>query len=174
MPAQPPAAGSADAATALDDLIARLESVGEGSRELDAKIAAAVGDMNDPKFDVTHYVAPPTYEVHHSYDGPLVAARVTVKDNSQLVCIRKPRPYTTSIEAALTLVPEGWWIELNICKNRGQAVANCHCKLEQSPDTQNRDFADDEPFEVKAINRPTPALAICIAALRARAQESGK
>jgi len=77
-------------------------------------------------------------------------------------------PYTRSLDAAVTLVPEGWWLKIDIARNRGSRRAQCHCKLEQDSWTQDRDLADDEPFEIEVINRPTGPLAVCIAALKAR------
>jgi len=61
-------------------------------------------------------------------------------------------PFTASIDAALTLVPEGWsytvaWLH----RNSRACVAMFHAKLEE-----------------QRAEAPTPALAICIAALKAR------
>lgn len=76
--------------------------------------------------------------------------------------------YTTSIDAALMLVPEHiefWTISFSRNKTGRQY---CHVTLEQSADSLGRDMQDDEPTEIEAINAATPAIALCIAALRAR------
>ena len=105
-----------------DDLIARLEAATGPCRELDAAIAEAIGhtvkyDKDHPR-DTTPYYQP-------------------VPDYSW-----QPVPtYSASIDAALTLVPEG-------C---GFVVMGKAAKIGR-----------------KVATAPTPALAICIAALRAR------
>lgn len=65
-----------------------------------------------------------------------------------------PRAYTASIDAALTLVPDDHDWSLH-CDN-GQAIAGC-----APADPAGCSWADSRAA--------TPALALCIAALRARA-----
>jgi hypothetical protein len=79
------------------------------------------------------------------------------------------KPYTTSVDAALTLVPEGWSIKLEIGHRYDGEHRYCHCTLDHDADTVDRDLRPDEPFEVEADNLPTPALALCVATLKARA-----
>lgn len=142
----------------INDLIARLEAVTEGSRELDANVAAAVGDMNDPLFDPRHYISTPVYEPHESWGEHYVAATVVVRGEICIVAVREPKPFTASLDAALTLVP-----------------ARCRIAIEQSIDGgwfdatifkfgESDEFIGDTPRGVK-----TPALALCIAALKAHA-----
>lgn len=76
--------------------------------------------------------------------------------------------YTTSLDAAMTLVPDQ--IEcgtINFSRNK-TGRQYCHTTLEQSADSLGRDMRDDEPTEIEALNVATPALALCIAALKAR------
>lgn len=76
-------------------------------------------------------------------------ARLVVEDLEQWVAPR----YTASIDAALTLVPEGCLWELNQWANG--ASAEC---------------ATTKPYEPQGRRAAaTPALALCAAALRARA-----
>lgn len=76
--------------------------------------------------------------------------------------------YTSDLNAALSLVPEH--IEcgkLQFSRNK-TGRQYCHATLEQSAESLGRDMRDDEPLEIEAQNAATPALALCIAALRAR------
>ena len=66
--------------------------------------------------------------------------------------------YTTSTDAALSMVPEGWswhihWIAWNAALKANASIGN---------------LGGDRAFQSIA---PTPALAICIAALKARGSE---
>jgi len=113
------------------DLIARLETATEGSRELDAEIVRAV----DP-------------DAFFADDGSFESA---VYD-----CInRYPPHYTTSLDAALTLVPEGWGWSVD--------YANA-CMLS----TLGGDGHVDYLHTTYAREAATPALALVIAALKAR------
>lgn len=68
----------------------------------------------------------------------------------------KIQPYTTSLDAALTLVPVGWkWQVNSVGVASVWPLKQSHCAL------SGEHFADN------------PALALCIAALRARTQEGG-
>ena len=114
-----------------NDLIARLEAATGASRELDAAIAEAVGyivryDKADPRGTTPYYQPVPDYSW-------------------------RPVPtYTASIDAALTLVPEGWDYTIY---SRGEVSVH-------RSKSGTRTFYDAEAA--------TPALAICIAALKAR------
>ena len=143
-----------------DDLIARLERATEGSRELDAEIAVAVrsldteGDKSLPKWAGKNY--------------PIWRAR----PDGRVECVHtdgtgslnwSPLHYTTSIDAALSLVPEpkklAWGV--GTMKRDGDPkityAANCR--------RFGRIDAGQPLFDAEAA---TPALALCIAALRAR------
>ena len=69
------------------------------------------------------------------------------KDNNVIM-----RPYTTSLDAALTLVPEGLYGKIGFAPNRANA----------------RIWLASKPAVNASIKVPQPALALCIAALRAR------
>jgi hypothetical protein len=68
------------------------------------------------------------------------------------------KAFTASIDAALTLVPEGWWIATLGQNLHGELT---HCTL-----------YNDFPVPLADCKRAaTPALAICAAALRARSAQ---
>ena len=116
----------------MDTLIAELEAAARGSRELDHRIA--------------ELCVPPTED-----------ARMAALESGD----DWPRSYTTSIDAALTLVPEGrMWVHLWSCRNGDDGPDYHHCEIEVPE-------ADD--WMAKVRNAPNPALALCIAALKARA-----
>ena len=110
-------------------LIAELERATEGSRELDAEIAMFLYPWlatyrNDPERGAGHWIS--------DKDGPVYASN-----------------YTTSLDAALTLVPEGSYIRMTIGRDK-KAWVWVEC-------------AEDEK-----VAYAIPALALCIAALRTR------
>ena len=122
----------------MNDLIARLEAATEGSRELDAEIAALMGTAKPAE----HVMLDPKHWEEHPERYP---------------------PYTTSLDAALGLVPEevflyrldGWHDEQ--CAPWGWGV-----KL------MGRTRELREAGLILGQSRSTPALALCAAALRAR------
>jgi len=120
----------------MTDLIERLAAAKGGDRELDAAIATQAGwdvryDRNDPE---------PYYQPVPEYSW------------------QKVLPYTASVDAALTLVPEGWTTH-----HYGQGPSG-------KPHTWNLCcIRDGEQRYTHTEGRaPTPALALCIAALQAR------
>lgn len=118
-----------------DSLIAKLESAAEGSRELDEAIAIAV--LAD--FEVDRLVG-------MSDDDPGILT-FRYPDGSRGTALR----YTTSLDAALSLVPEGWeW-----CLTWEGGIASV-------------DIGD--PMLRMEYAAATPALAMCAAALKARSQ----
>lgn len=127
----------------MDELIARLEAASEGDTGL--RVIGGLDDqiwrlVNDKQWFFTGW----------QYD------------------LKEAPRYTTSIDAALTLVPEGWFIKLRCGKPVGAEGEFCHCELDCDADSIGRDLDDDEPMYAKALNAPTLPLALCIAALRAR------
>ena len=127
--------------TTLSDLIAKLEAATEGSRELDAAIDVSIR----PRVDI---------EDGESLEFPL---------------------YTTSIDAALTLVPKngrlstlGQWDDNGspsgwfCCILRWSREIGGWQELEFSIGIPERDATEVPPLAA------TPALALCIAALKAR------
>lgn len=127
----------------IAEVIARLERATEGSRELDYAIWDA---LYPPK-------------IGGGEDLPRDFGFVR---GQPLTDCYAPE-YTCSLDAAVSLVPEGWfWRCGRTSHNAGWAyVSKCF---------------DPLPHEEAAFFRPTdttPALALCIAALRARLAKEG-
>jgi hypothetical protein len=136
----------------MAELMTKLEQATEGSRELDAEIATAI-----------RYMDPKAQEWMRRWEniGPMPnwPGRIACWHSDGQVAVHWDVPhYTTSLDAALTLVPEG--AEWNLIKLL-------------HPDDMVGYSADvGLPTEVRwfqASARTTPALALCIAALKARA-----
>lgn len=120
----------------MTDLIARIESADGPSRELDAEIARSIGwgcVVRDP-------------EAQNKY----VCWRKKYRSGEWIMLPR----YTSSIDAALTLVPEGWHMSVN---------ATVGALLQGSAAVRDRDGGPS--FTSAAA---TPALALAAAALKAR------
>jgi len=120
----------------MNDLIKELEGATKGSRELDAQIGRIVGTWHR---DADYY-----YRRADDGYGPLH--------------FNEPRHYTTSLEVALTLVPEGWRVA-----NLGEASnGRWDCYLIERNGTGQILDRDGQS---------TPALALCLATLKARNDE---
>lgn len=135
----------------MDDLIARLEQAVEGSRELDLDIAHAVNYLGA-------YVAAKTAR------WSTMADEIELYDGQTKTGILDPvrfvPHYTTSLDAALTLVPACPTNEITgkadyqlECTNGGMTISARIGETEYS-------FAETLP------------LALCIAALKARTEEN--
>lgn len=133
------------------DLIARLEQATEGSRELDAAIARAIGNK------VETIIVPEGHPVFAAGGGLEFMVR---PDGSR----SSVPPYTTSLDAALTLVPEGWRVAEMKDGIPSDAGPYCHVRLWCPVNS-----ALGHRHGASGI---TPALALCIAALRAHAMEA--
>ena len=152
-----------DAARDLASLIAKLEAASEGSSELDWEIYLHATDRGKSDFakHKEQLILPwPQWIEYHPIELRLPHAYDCGK-----------RPYTRSIDAALTLVPEGVWWSLF---RSGYPTSN-------GPDRGLFDAritsgqGKDDPKLGDQIGwgfSPSPALAICIAALRARQGET--
>lgn len=135
-----------------DDLIKRLEAAEEGSRELDGDIALIL-DAPRHFFESKGVSFDPTAL---QVDGPDCFGGKPIWGGGGHLW--EAPQYTTSIDAALTLVLEDerneitglydWWLEST---NAGLTIS-----ARVGADRSNLSFAD------------TPALALCIAALKAR------
>ena len=130
----------------MKDLIAKLEAAPEGSRELDVEIAVAVGHVDptctyDKERDCVEWLEPHEMGLSEPMGALL-------------------HDYTFSIDAALTLVPEGWNVWL---LGVAQQISNGVFSHEPKP------FAEvmNAKEVVLGAHASTPALALCIAALKA-------
>jgi len=133
--------------TEITKLIADLENAEEGSRELDAQIVSALfPDLATQPRDSSEIV--PGY----------YWAKISGREE-----LRKADPYTTSIDAAMTTIPEGWeWeIEYNMVRD----YTAYQIKMGQTIQVMH-----PEPWQSDTTKASLP-IAICIASLRARLQE---
>jgi hypothetical protein len=128
--------------TDIADLIARLEAATEGSHELDGRVYCGVNGL------VFRSVSSRGF--HFEPDAHGTHTHVT------------PTPFTRSIDAALTLVPEGWYWSINTSATADAAAASCFFASVRGRAAKGR---DPEGF---CRHGATPALALCVAALKAR------
>src|SRR6185295_4669336 len=77
----------------IDELIARLETSSEGSRELDGEIWRHI----EPNADWHHLDIGGDQYIWHQ------------RDSKDSIAFEAPPHYTTSLDTALMLVPEGWF-----------------------------------------------------------------
>ncbi len=128
----------------MDDLIEKLEAATEGSRGLDIAIYKLVSGLQPSERD-PDWIGPDDGWNHGSWKG------------------RAP-PYTTSLDSALLLVPEGmlWRV--------GSAEAEANVIWESKPSY----YTEQGTGESWASDGDTfnAALALCIASLKARAAGS--
>lgn len=128
--------------TKHDDFLAlaeRCEKESEGSRELDGLIWKAAcekpGDI---------------------WSRDLIDGNIWMRqDPEDTVAYEAPPAYTTSLDAAMTLVPEGH--DWSLFSDNGTAIAGC------MP-------ASEDGCDLTDVPGATPALALCAAALRAQAE----
>lgn len=136
----------------MDDLIARLEKATGPDRALDRSIHREISKRLIADETVVSYIGPGgttrTLTFAYPYRWALWGC---------------PR-YTRSIDAALALVPEDWgWL---VNQPRTELMWARFFPPSEDPDI---DEWGAESGDVKS----TPAIAICIAALKARAAQSG-
>lgn len=149
----------------MKDLIARVEGLTGPSREVDAAIH---GSVHWPrlKWEVMNIAR------HGDEFGKWMVLRHTVENYGVLII---PPDYTSSIEAALTLVPEGWYgrVEPRFYSEYDKfekriVLWNAYCIY---PRWEDATPVNDDYFDVhgNSESHAHPAIALCIAALRARA-----
>ena len=133
-------------------LIERLESAKTGSRELDAEIVVKAGyGLPSPIGDEN-----PVLRLPSEYDlsRNCVDGQYWLEQRSGM-SLRTAPSFSTSIDAALTLVPEDWSWSVD------DYQGTCKAHLDKLADGKAAIF---DCFCA------TPALALCIAALKAREQ----
>ena len=160
-----PETSTASAATKLNEIIERLEKATGPDREMDIAIAIALfGPVFEGPWNCSNPENKPNIKsLHVRIPGPREGSTPLVGPPGHETVKR----YTSSVDAALTLVPSDRAIdftrysELGDLKT-GKPCGERHCKA--------RVWANyDGLTEWTCESAPTPALAICIAALRARA-----
>lgn len=142
----------------MTDLIERLETAESGSRELSDEVLLALDWTYALKSSAITGSGGGDIEMWHSPAG---------------LMHHGPRPSPAeSVDDALSLVPDGYWLTLQRSKSVGHPP-QCHAKLYGDADTLDRDMEDWEEYEYVANNFATPALALCAAILRAHEMEKG-
>lgn len=126
----------------MTDLLTRLTAAQQGSRELDAAICCWKNG-----YELTEVSPSGAF----SYIGT---------GGTHLIAPTGAPEYTTSLDAALTLVPEGWWLHsLEGCQKADEWWVQI--ELIKPPYT-HIDTGED------LVGKPTAALAVCLVAIRAR------
>lgn len=151
--------------TDLSDLIARIEGEARGSRALDCLIAKQAGWFRytrEKGCTMKHggWIAPEDFRGTDSQGAPIL-------DGLHGTTIhRDPPSFTRSLDAAVSLVPEGWQGNGGLLwPGRDNGVWVNHAKA-----TLKHDLSSGGAPRVIAY-AATPALALCAASLRARESE---
>jgi len=130
----------------IDNLIKRLETATEGSAELDARLQAAEYDEVFVKLDDS-----PRGRSHPRDDLSVC----WIAENGRRYTCWRNKAYTRSLDAALTLVPEGY--DWGVAWPKYGLGAFARVKWSLNPRLHAHRSPDG-----------SPALALCIAALKAR------
>lgn len=125
------------------DIAKVVEGLDGPDREVDAEIALAVSYANCRPRTTEEY---PKTPIENQYGHGIF-----------------PPAYTASIDAAMTLVPEGWSVGLGDLRGRDPVIWRAHLRDHNNPDPSTRQWVEG--------NCATPALALCAAALRARSRQ---
>jgi hypothetical protein len=144
----------------LEELIAKLKAATEGSWELDYEISNLVWKRETIYGGGERWIAP--YDTTITGLPPVTPFLVL--------------PYTRSLDAALTLVPEGWRV-FELSEWNGIEPCGWSCVLRKKNLVTPHEVSAGMPRsnddrQTKQI--ASPALALCIAALKARAQMGGE
>lgn len=146
----------------MSDLITRLEALTGPCRECDALIELAVGD-NGSAIQKLIDGSP-----HNTIDE---IAKAADRESSSL-WFRIPA-YTASIDAAMTLLPEGWWLA-GLCFNhvvfRSAHDSAWGAEFGGPVKWVTYDGYPEPEFPIANGQAATPAIALCIAALKAKDQ----
>lgn len=146
----------------MRDLIERLEKATDGSMDLSRQVARARGWIN-----VGNSKKGEWYRPEDTRDGKPVLDGLHGTD-----FFREPPDFTTSLDAALTLVPEGYAIEDMMIWPASPASVTV---LETKMGRDGRYWRGHTRFETVVgrwdATAKTAPLALCVAALRARLSE---
>jgi hypothetical protein len=146
---------------AQTELAERCEKAAGPDRELDAQIIEALG---------YHRTVEGSY-----YTGPILRyyGKGPIGEVGRLKKLTIPK-FTASLDAAMTLVPEGWragFEENASCDEPGKAYAWVWpFESNYDPDWQMGQEGQQGNPDAQKGYAATPALALCAAALRARSQ----
>lgn len=142
----------------IDELIEALESASEGSRELDALVWTQVCTL--PDFGYPRDALADGYEpkFEPEQNGSVNCYAYCAPDSYNRIARRSAPHYTTSLDAAIALMPAGHDIKITQASgpHRTDWYARCQKRDEYGSAPCHRSNASTEP------------LARCAAALRAR------
>lgn len=130
----------------MDDLLQRLQAASGPSRELDAEIAEHIGD--DRVVPLTAWRYSDEWMRKDDVLGWVASGPNMLSTGDKFIPF-----YTSSIDAAMTLVPEGWRF-IAFDQMRGKVV----CRI----------GGDGYPWVPSPWGARNAATALCIAALQAR------
>lgn len=142
-------------------LIERLEKATGPSRELDGLIGRSLETMPTATFE--------TKAPFPSLEGMywVLGRKDSESGPHEERWSKNPPRYTASIDVALTLVPEGWrWQTSNRAPKPQAGRAFIH--NDQPISTGLGGLCPNPKYEGHETTAATPAIALCIAALRAR------
>jgi hypothetical protein len=147
-----PETSTSAAGTTLNEIIERLEKATGPDRELDARVCASVCKVED--FGPFTLAEGCRAEFEPQDDGSVKLFIYGPGDaGPNYVARERSLKFTSSVDAALQLVPEGWIWEVT--------SASAYSIWRGQRDPKNDDF-------MSGLAK-SPAIALCIAALRARA-----
>lgn len=150
-------------------LLHRIEQATEGSRELDALIEVAAAAKDFGALAEGYRL-----ELEAHPDGISVNVNAMDGKHSSRQKRYAPPHYTTSLDAALTLIPEGWRV-LNLSEWDAEPLrllGPWMCQVR--PREHRANIFEGFGEGPNCMHAPTAALALCRAALKARATVSGK
>lgn len=135
----------------MEDLIERLTNAAGPSADLDVDIEVAVPGRWPKRRSNARYKVVTTYE-----DGR--------------TGVHRPRDYTSDIDAALTLIPDGWQWQIS---NRapGSHAGRAYLNNRELINVGAGGLTPNAQYRGEEVTAATPALALCIAALKARAAQ---
>lgn len=147
----------------MNDLISRLTKATRPDREIDAAIAAVTRILDEFDPSIFLKTEPLIYRADEGRAGYVRVYWGKVDERHYQVS-RMTRLFTASIDSALTLVPEGYrWLARN---HNGKPN---HDGEGRNATAFANVYNDDENVMHDCFVRSTPAIALCIAALKARA-----
>ena len=160
----------------IKELIERLEKASGADRELDALIEIAIGC---PCIGELPSLAEGwSWTFDDADEDGAVVVYCTLGNKTSKKYKKYPAPnYTASLDAALTLVPEGWgwnvgspFAPSEALEGRSRPWADIWLRGEEEIYLPGAAAVTDSPGW-NHFNAATPAIALCMAALRARAAQ---
>jgi hypothetical protein len=150
----------------LAGLIEQIEAAAEPSKALDRKIALAVGWVRQSPTEARRK-HPAWFHPDDCRNGRVVMDSLHGTD-----VWRDPLAYTTSVDAALTLLPDGWCIASLEWWPMTSIKAGITLREVKKFEEGFVSTGYDESCGAARSRAQNPALALCAAALRAKAVQS--